>query len=284
MGNVKGKEILPKWAMDAIRKEAPETGATDVKEGKVLSSGLLHKTAIGKTESEFILVEKPIIGAARHTRFQIGGAGGTGGADGPLIECPSCYSSVKLIQSPLPRSIYCINCGSHLSIGDNLSVAIMDISQPKPPISHFEYRGYLLYTRLVDLKGGREQRIYFFSKRAPKSGTPTAKPEGYEVGVNARTGLPYLKKAGVAAFAPIQVRAPAVEKKDDLILIHGIGRVYEKNLNAAGIRTFEDVLKYEPKELSKIANPSKGFGNRAGRERWKAQAGRFASEKRHAKK
>jgi hypothetical protein len=58
----------------------------------------------------------------------------------------------------------------------------------------FEYQGWKLYTRIVVLKGGRKQPIYFFSKRSPKSGTTCDKPAGYEVGVNKRTGLPYLKK------------------------------------------------------------------------------------------
>ncbi|MFW6121264.1 MAG: hypothetical protein ACOC80_10265 [Petrotogales bacterium] len=58
----------------------------------------------------------------------------------------------------------------------------------------FTYEGWTLYKRDVTLKGGREQTIYFFSKRTPKSGTPCDKPVGYAVGVNKRTGLPYLKK------------------------------------------------------------------------------------------
>jgi len=58
----------------------------------------------------------------------------------------------------------------------------------------FTYEGWTLYKRDVTLKGGRQQTIYFFSKRSPKSGTPCEKPAGYSVGVNKRTGLPYLKK------------------------------------------------------------------------------------------
>ena len=57
------------------------------------------------------------------------------------------------------------------------------------------YEGWTLYKRDVTLKGGRIQTIYFFSKRTPKSGTPSDKPDGYSVGVNKRTGLPYLKKS-----------------------------------------------------------------------------------------
>ena len=58
----------------------------------------------------------------------------------------------------------------------------------------YEYEGWTLYTRDVELKGGRNQTIYFFSKRTPKSGSPCDKPDKYVVGVNKRTGLPYLKK------------------------------------------------------------------------------------------
>ena len=58
----------------------------------------------------------------------------------------------------------------------------------------FVYEGWTLYTRDVNLKGGRTQTIYFFSKRSPKSGTPCDKPDNMVVGVNKRTGLPYLKK------------------------------------------------------------------------------------------
>ena len=58
----------------------------------------------------------------------------------------------------------------------------------------FTHEGWTLYTRDVKLKGGRNQTIYFFSKRTPKSGSPCDKPANYMVGVNKRTGLPYLKK------------------------------------------------------------------------------------------
>jgi len=54
---------------------------------------------------------------------------------------------------------------------------------------------YVLYTRAVELKGGRKQTIYFFTKKGnkPASGKPTDMPTGKVVGINARTGLPFLK-------------------------------------------------------------------------------------------
>lgn len=59
----------------------------------------------------------------------------------------------------------------------------------------YEKNGYELYTRKVKLKGGRDQVIYFFSKKKPKSGSKCDLPHGHVVGINKRTGLPYLKKA-----------------------------------------------------------------------------------------
>ena len=60
----------------------------------------------------------------------------------------------------------------------------------------FEKDGYVLHTREVQLKGGRNQKIYFFCKAGnkPKSGKSCDMPDGYTTGVNKRTGLPYLKK------------------------------------------------------------------------------------------
>ena len=59
----------------------------------------------------------------------------------------------------------------------------------------YKHDGYTLYSKEVELRGGRKQVIYFFSKGTPKSGNMEDKPSGMSVGVNKRTGLPYLKKA-----------------------------------------------------------------------------------------
>jgi hypothetical protein len=57
----------------------------------------------------------------------------------------------------------------------------------------FTAKGFTLYSHEVTLKGGRKQVIYFFSRHTPKAGSPSELPAGYKVGVNTRTGLPYLK-------------------------------------------------------------------------------------------
>ena len=58
----------------------------------------------------------------------------------------------------------------------------------------YQHQGWTLYSREVKLKRGPKVTIYFFSKRKPKSGKPCdAMPSGKKVGVNKRTGLPFLR-------------------------------------------------------------------------------------------
>jgi hypothetical protein len=55
----------------------------------------------------------------------------------------------------------------------------------------YEHNGYVLHKREVELKGGRTQTCKAGNK--PKSGEPCDKPDNKVVGINKRTGLPYLK-------------------------------------------------------------------------------------------
>jgi len=53
---------------------------------------------------------------------------------------------------------------------------------------------YYLHSKMVNLKGGREQTIYFFA-RDIRPGAQEAVPAGYKVIETAKTGMPILKKA-----------------------------------------------------------------------------------------
>ena len=53
---------------------------------------------------------------------------------------------------------------------------------------------YYLHSKKVNLKGGREQTIYFFA-RDIRPGAQDAVPAGYKVIETAKTGMPILKKA-----------------------------------------------------------------------------------------
>ncbi len=61
--------------------------------------------------------------------------------------------------------------------------------------THVNSKGqtYYLHSREVTLKGGRQQRIFFFAREV-KDGAIDEMPEGYIVVENTRTGLPILKK------------------------------------------------------------------------------------------
>lgn len=53
---------------------------------------------------------------------------------------------------------------------------------------------YYLHSKKVNLKGGREQTIFFFA-RDVRPGALEAVPAGYKVIETAKTGMPILKKA-----------------------------------------------------------------------------------------
>ena len=58
---------------------------------------------------------------------------------------------------------------------------------------------YFLHSKDVELKNGRQQRIYFFAKQPKEEGAIDAVPAGYEVSENPQTGLPVLRKIAKVA-------------------------------------------------------------------------------------
>jgi len=85
-----------------------------------------------------------------------------------------------------------------LEIGEEIKEDELEIEEELPEWKAvdepYKYGEYTLYTKEVMLRGKRKQRIYFFSKKQPEDATPCPLPEGYEVKVNEKTGLPLLKK------------------------------------------------------------------------------------------
>lgn len=52
---------------------------------------------------------------------------------------------------------------------------------------------YVLHSKVVTLRGGRQQTIFFFA-REEREGALAKVPDGYNVVENAKTGLPMLKR------------------------------------------------------------------------------------------
>ncbi len=86
-----------------------------------------------------------------------------------------------------------------LEVGIEIPEEEIEVEEEMPEWEAVEEEGfrvgdYTLYTKEVALRGGRKQRIYFFSKKPRDDATPCAKPKGYKVIINKKTGLPLLKK------------------------------------------------------------------------------------------
>jgi hypothetical protein len=74
------------------------------------------------------------------------------------------------------------------------SYAIDETEENKPIAPAYNYGEFLLYKKEVKTAMGKTKTVHFFSKNVPDVGKPVELPEGYEVKVNKKTGLPYLKK------------------------------------------------------------------------------------------
>lgn len=63
--------------------------------------------------------------------------------------------------------------------------------------SHKNAKGqtYYLHAKEVTLRNGRKQRIFYFARAEKEGESLPSVPEGYKVGENQRTGLPFLSKA-----------------------------------------------------------------------------------------
>jgi len=57
----------------------------------------------------------------------------------------------------------------------------------------FVYKNYTLYKKITK-QGKRKTTIHFFSKEKPEIGEPVPLPKGFQVAVNRKTKIPYLKK------------------------------------------------------------------------------------------
>jgi len=109
----------------------------------------------------------------------------------------------------------------------------------------FTVKGYTLYKKEVELRSGKIQTIYFFSKRKPRSGDLCPLPDGYEVKVNKRSGMPYLKL--------IEERE---EKKEEYYEKNGY-RLYKKEvkLRSGKVQTIYFFSRKRPKSGRQCALP-----------------------------
>jgi hypothetical protein len=149
------------------------------------------------------------------------GSGGSSSAPPPVAYSRTLYTtergSVKKAAEGRQSAIY-LSSRKHGTESERRFSSTMvdpliedvDLNAPSRPSGPYVHDGYTLHSRVVELKGGGEQTIYFFSKKEPKSGTPCALPEGYEVGVSERTGLPFLRRSGSPGEKEYQPQCAAI--------------------------------------------------------------------------
>ncbi|OYT28584.1 hypothetical protein B6U98_04555 [Thermoplasmatales archaeon ex4572_165] len=58
----------------------------------------------------------------------------------------------------------------------------------------YNFKGYILYQKEIDLGNNKKRVIHFFSKDKPDESIPSALPDNYEVKINKKTGVPYIRK------------------------------------------------------------------------------------------
>jgi hypothetical protein len=74
------------------------------------------------------------------------------------------------------------------------SYDVEEIPEVESNTSLYTHGEYTLYKKDIKTATGRKRTIHFFSKKIPEIGEPAQLPDNYEVKVNKRTGLPYLKR------------------------------------------------------------------------------------------
>ncbi len=74
------------------------------------------------------------------------------------------------------------------------SYDVEEMPEVKPDTSAYTHGDFTLYKKEIKTATGKKRTVHFFSKKIPDVGEPVQLPENYEVKVNKRTGLPYLKK------------------------------------------------------------------------------------------
>ena len=71
---------------------------------------------------------------------------------------------------------------------------IREKNQLKNKNNGFQYGDYTLYQKTITINDEEKRTIHFFAKDAPETGEPTDLPSDYEVKINRKTGVPYIKR------------------------------------------------------------------------------------------
>lgn len=96
-----------------------------------------------------------------------------------IVDAGLLGTGVHLAPAPPP----CPACGAALA------------PDPADPPG-YNFKGFRLYKRQVEMEGGRREERYFFSMERPEDAMPCFVPAGFEVVEDGDSGVPYLRRGG----------------------------------------------------------------------------------------
>ena len=228
---------LPAWALSHLDASLP-AGNVVVNAQRIRRNTVLANTRLGA-----VLVQRGFLTGVRHVFLEVP-------AQKTAFRCASCQENLQFYNLELPSDVYCSICASKYHVdaeggvtaeGGKALPAEFKAKEvtPFPPVADghteardrkarkarpetdgangeaFRHNGYTLYARRVETRGGA-RTLYFFSKGTPKSGEPSALPDGYAVGANGRTGLPYLRREGTPPPADTEPAGDAASTSSGL--------------------------------------------------------------------
>ncbi|MGB0653543.1 MAG: hypothetical protein ACPGQL_10125 [Thermoplasmatota archaeon] len=213
----------PLWLYRFLERELP--AGTHVLNARAIERGRFRGAWLANTSRGAALVTRNAGGEPRAWHLE-------GPGHAVSFTCKVCDERMAFADPELPKEVFCSNCGTPYLLDEDgvprragQPSAVMPAwsyemppeappapapsaapvtppepaarePEPKEEEGPFTHSDYTLYSRETDLRGGGTTTLYFFAKKTPKSGEPCAKPDGYSVGVNDRTGLPFLRRDG----------------------------------------------------------------------------------------
>ncbi len=257
------KEV-PSWAEDLIGPKLQNE--ENIRSAQVLQESPLGKMAVTYTNERIFLTQKKTLG--RSQVFELDPPSEPFTAQADKVTCPDCGDSFRTWNTDQLDSLRCFSCGTVIPLGDGEVPTESEVAEPvsepaevtpepapepEPEPTPFTVDEYTLYKRDVDTGSGGARTMRYFAKTAPEDATAIPLPDGFEVGRNDRSGLPYLRRsdgAGATSNGTSSTVTPTAEPADPLLAVHGVGAQFAGVLAGAGIETIPELLDADAEALA----------------------------------
>lgn len=269
---------IPRWAEDLVGPKLQTD--ENIRSAQVLQESPLGKMAVTYTNERIFLTQKKTLG--RSQVFELDPPMDPFASQADRVTCTECGDSFRTWNADQLESLRCLSCGTAIPLdgsGSEVASEVPDVPDaagevtrevpeapeiteepateeagpepepPKPDDDHdpFVVDDYTLYQREVPTGSGGTRTMRFFAKNAPEDGTAIPLPDGYDVGRNERSGLPYLQRAEEGAQ---DADGSTPTPSDSLLAIHGVGPSFAEKLAGAGVPDVPSLLEADPESLA----------------------------------